>query len=65
MRNMKGLVFSSGSCASFGRFCGVITSTTPGWAFAASTSSDATLPRAMLATAMTAWSMPAGWLSAA
>jgi hypothetical protein len=30
---MKGLVFASGSWASAGRLAGVITSTTPGWAF--------------------------------
>ena len=57
--------FSSGSNASGGRFAGVITSTTPGWALAAATSSDATRPRAMLLAAITAWSVPGGWLSAA
>ena len=57
---MNGLVFASGSCASGGRFAGVITSTTPGCALAAATSSAATRPRAMLLTASTAYSMPGG-----
>jgi hypothetical protein len=51
---MNGLSLASGSMASGGRFRGVITSTTPAWAFAASTSSDTTRPRAMLETASTA-----------
>ena len=34
---MKGLAFRSGSSASAGRLAGVMTSTTPGWALAAST----------------------------
>ena len=62
---MKGLSFASGSCWSGGRLPGVITSTTPGWALAAATSSEATRPRATELTAITAKSMPAGWLSAA
>ena len=51
---MKGLVFASGSWASAGLLAGVITATTPGWAFAAATSIKATRPRAMLLTARTA-----------
>ena len=51
---MNGLVFASGSCASLGAFAGVITSITPGWAFAAATSSAVTRPRAMLLTASAA-----------
>ena len=62
---MKGSNFASGSSASGGRFAGVITSTTPGCAFAAVTSRKVTRPRAMLLTARTACSMPGGWLSAA
>ena len=50
----EGVGFSSGSCASAGLLAGVITSTTPGCAFAASTSRKATRPRAMLLTASTA-----------
>ena len=57
---MNGLVFASGSSASGGRFAGVITSTTPGWRLAASTSRKLTRPRAMLLTASTACSIPAG-----
>ena len=62
---MKGLVLASGSCASGGRLAGVMTSTTPGWLFAARTSRKVTRPRAMLETASTACSIPGGWLSAA
>ena len=51
---MKGLVFASGSCASGGLLAGVMTSTTPGCAFAAATSRNVTRPRAMLLTARTA-----------
>src|SRR5271156_1062373 len=62
---MKGFVLMSGSCASGGRFAGVMTSTTRGCLFAAATSRNATRPRAMLLTARTAKSIPGGWLSAA
>ncbi len=51
---MKGLDFSSGSCARAGRLAGVITSTTPLWRLAAATFSAVTRPRAMLLTARTA-----------
>ena len=57
---MKGLSRSSGSLASGGRLAGVITSTTPGWAFAAATSRPLTRPLAMVDTAITAYSMPGG-----
>ena len=57
---MNGLLFSSGSCASAGRLMGVITSTTPLWPLAAATFSDATRPRAMLLTAITAYNSPGG-----
>jgi hypothetical protein len=51
---MKGFVFASGSSASGGLFAAVMTSTTPGCAFAASTLRKVTRPRAMLLTARTA-----------
>jgi hypothetical protein len=55
----------SGSPAKGGRFTGVITSTTPGWPFAAAKSNPSTRPRATVLTANTANSIPGGWLSAA
>jgi hypothetical protein len=57
---MKGFVFASGSCASGGLLAGVMTSMTPGLLLAACTSRKVTRPRAMLLTASTAWSIPAG-----
>jgi hypothetical protein len=51
---MNGLSLASGSDARGGLLAGVITSTTPGCALAASTSREVTRPRAMLATASTA-----------
>ena len=54
MRNVKGLSLSSGSKASAGAWPGTMTSTTPGCALAAATSSCVTRPRAMVLEQMAA-----------
>ena len=61
----RGAGLASGSWASGGRFAGVITSTTPGCALAAATSSAVTRPRAIGADGIDGMEHAVGWLSAA